>query len=174
MFLSLRLAALTLLSTALFISTGLAVPLYKRFVLLHQLVFCWKLKPYFELVLDLSNFVIFVQSSAIVNTETSPLSALMIHSLQVQTLLLVSNQLWDHIYLPFLSHKLSSLFVVSRTQEVDVSTQLRLGVRLLQAQARMCVQIVFLFFCFSLQSSYIYVHSSRNGKDLSFCHTSQF
>ena len=54
-----------------------------------------------------------------------------------------------------------------------MSTQLRLGVRLLQAQARMCVQIVF-FLVFSLQSSYIYVHSSRNGKDLSFCHTSQF
>ena len=108
-------------------------------------------------MLDLSNFVIFVQSSAIVNTETSPLSALMIHSLQVQTLLLVSNQLWDHIYLPFLSHKLSSLFVVSRTQEVDVSTQLRLGVRLLQAQARMCVQIVFSWFFLFSPHTYMFI-----------------
>jgi len=39
-------------------------------------------------------------------------------------------------------------FALSRNKEVDVSTQLRLGVRLLQAQAHM------------------------NGKDLSFCHTS--
>ena len=85
------------------------------------------------------------------------MSALMILSLQVQTLLLVSNQLWDHIYVPFLSHKLSSLFVVSRTQEVDVSTQLRLGVRLLQAQARMCVQIVF-FLIFSLPThTYMFI-----------------
>jgi len=39
-------------------------------------------------------------------------------------------------------------FALSRTQEVDVTTQLRMGVRLLQAQAHM------------------------NGKVLSFCHTS--
>jgi hypothetical protein len=39
-------------------------------------------------------------------------------------------------------------FALSRTQEVDVATQLRMGVRLLQAQAHM------------------------DGKDLNFCHTS--
>jgi len=39
-------------------------------------------------------------------------------------------------------------FALARTQEVDVTTQLRLGVRLLQAQAHM------------------------NGKNLHFCHTS--
>lgn len=38
-----------------------------------------------------------------------------------------------------------------------MSTQLRLGVRLLQAQARMCVQIVF-FLIFSLQShTYMFI-----------------
>jgi hypothetical protein len=62
------------------------------------------------------------------------------------------------------------LYTVARTQEVDVATQLRLGVRLLQAQAHMCVQILF----FLLFSSVLIYYSSRTGKDISFCHNSQF
>ena len=60
---------------------------------------------------------------------------------------------------------------VARTQEVDVVSQLRMGVRLLQAQAHMCVRNVHVFRSISL--SYVYT-SYRNGKDLHFCHNSQF
>jgi hypothetical protein len=46
------------------------------------------------------------------------------------------------------------LNTVARTQEVDVTTQLMLGVRLLQAQAHKCVQM-FMFLFSSV--SYIYI-----------------
>ena len=55
---------------------------------------------------------------------------------------------------------------------MDVDTQLRLGVRLLQGQVHMCV--FQMFHCFSHRSHIYFIYSSRNGKDLSLCHTSQF
>ena len=47
-------------------------------------------------------------------------------------------------------------YTVARTQEVDVEAQLRLGVRLLQVQAHMYVQIFHVFFLFS-SVSYIII-----------------
>jgi hypothetical protein len=78
-----------------------------------------------------------IQNSAIVNMETLPLLAPTTRLLTAQTLLRVRNALvlWGDISYDGL------LYTVARTQEVDVATQLRLGVRMLQAQAHMCVQI---------------------------------
>ena len=56
--------------------------------------------------------------------------------------------LWDDILT-------IGLYTVSRTQEVDVTAQLRLGVRLLQAQAHMCV-LIFMFLFLSVSCIYIF------------------
>ena len=145
MFLSLRLAALTLSFTAFFISNVYGVPLFKRFV-------------------SFSN----LDQSKILESERSKSS-------RSEQLCNLRSEFCDRKYgnitfvgahdsfaaspnpfarewlkLPlseiFLVLTNSALFAVSRTQEVDVSTQLRMGVRLLQAQAHMCVSLSFVLF----------------------------
>lgn len=58
---------------------------------------------------------------------------------------------------------------VARTQEVDVDTQLMMGVRMLQAQAHMYVHMLICFFFFRSIGP---MSTSRNRKDLHLCHTS--
>ena len=94
MFLSSRLAALSTLSITLFISNvfGLVIPLEKRFVsTLSSLLdsYAGISTDVFEFFFIEINFVMVVQNFALVNTETSPLPALMTHSLPAKTLLRV-------------------------------------------------------------------------------------
>ena len=59
--------------------------------------------------------------------------------------------------------------VVARDQEVDIKAQLKLGVRMLQAQAHMYV----LASIFMRTSLMVDGHCAcRNNKELHFCHTS--
>ena len=109
-----------------------------------------------------ANFVIVMQNFAIVNMETSPLSALMTHLLPAEILLRVRIKQFSSPWIIF-----SQQTTVSRTQETDVTAQLMMGVRLLQVQAHMCVQM-FILTLIGL------IYTSRNGKDLHLCHTSPF
>lgn len=96
-----------------------------------------------------------IQNFATVNTETSPLSALMTPSLPAIILLRVRIKMQFSRGGRF-SHNMP--YTVARTQEVDVTSQLRMGVRMLQAQAHKCVQMF--MFLFSLVS-YILLGEGR-------------
>lgn len=167
MFLSLRLAALTLLSTALFISTGLAVPLYKRFVLLHQLVFCWKLKLVSNRSQQLCNLrsefcdrkygnITFVGAHDSFASSPNPFARKQ-SALGPYILFFPFSQIVLSVC-SFKDSRGGCLYSVKAGCEVVAGSGTNVRSN--------C------FSCFSV--SYIYVHSSRNGKDLSFCHTSQF
>ena len=93
-----------------------------------------------------------MQDSAIVNTEIPPFSAPMIRLLTVEILSHVRMKNLFAVEMFFFYDKTT----VARTQEVDVHTQLVSGVRLLQAQAHMCVSNVPHFFA---HSSHAYILS---------------
>lgn len=144
MFFSLRLAALTL--SALSISNnvlGSVIPLVKPFVFLSAcpLIF-WLVTLLYK---DLSNFVMVMQNFADVLTETPPSSAFTILSLTawilspVRILFIFIFFIKRHFFFSAVERYYFSQYTVARTQEVDVATQLRMGARLLQAQAHMCV-----------------------------------